>query len=194
MRFILGSCLILGCLSCARATSVPSSTVVSGSESWRSCSVARALARQFTRGLSLLGEVEPYLADDAIAFRVCDREPLSCNSPAQPFPGDCKDRFVSQRLSKTIETSWSSTPRPLERPTSYGVVFMEDRANDIVAELALRYRFAGNPEGGTASPHVWTGVTETTEDAPTIRVVIPKGHATTTQNSAIQFGEREIEP
>ena len=196
MRDISRLCLIVVALSsCAHATSEPSSTVAVASDlddSWRDCAVARSLALQFTRGLSLLGEVEPYLADDAILFRVCDRERLDCNSPPQPFPGDCKDRFFSQRLSKSIETSWSSTAKPLERSASYAVVFIEHKANETVAELDLRYRFAGSPDSPASGPHVLAGVTESSDDAPTIRVVIPKGHSTKTRESAILIGEREI--
>jgi hypothetical protein len=199
-RQALIACILVSGLACARPT--PSSAVASRAsaaappaiaESWKTCSVARALARQFSRGLALLAEVEPYLAEDGLSFRVCDRERLDCNGAAQPFPGECRDRFYSQRLSKSIATSWSSGARPLERSASYAVVFMESRTNDIVAELALGYQFVGNPGADTRGPHVWAGVAETSEDLPTIRVVIPKDHPSTTRESTIVLGEREID-
>jgi hypothetical protein len=196
MRSILLSLFLVTGLSCARATNPLASTVTatSGPQSWHSCSVARSLARQFARGLSLLGELEPYLASDAVSFRVCDRDKLDCNGPAQPFRGECKDHFFSQRLSRSIETSWSSGPRPVERSASYAVVFIDEQANQIVAELTLRYRFTGNPGGAMDGPHVWAGVTETNEDAPTIRVAIPRDRPTTTRGSAILIGDRDIDP
>lgn len=152
MRYTLLACLLVSGPACARPT--PSSAVASQakvaappavSESWKTCSVARALARQFTRGLALLAEADHYLAEDVLSFRVCDREHLDCNRAAQPFPGECQDRFFSQRLSKSIATSWSIGARPLDRSASYAVVFIEPHANEIVAELALGYQFAGNP-------------------------------------------------
>lgn len=200
MRHTLLACLLASGSACARPT--PSSVVASrasaaappaGSESWKTCSVARSIARQFARGLALLAETEPYLADDALSFRVCDREHLDCNGAAQPFPGECRDRFFSARLSKSIVTSWSSGARPLERSASYAVVFIEPQANDLVAELALGYQFAGNPGADTRGPHVWAGVTETSEELPKIRVVISKDHPTTTRESMILIGEREID-
>jgi hypothetical protein len=195
MRPIVLSFFIMTGLSCAQATNPSSSRVAAASvpESWRSCAVARSLARQSTRGLSLLAELESYLVGDAIAFRVCGRGDLDCNGPTQPFPGRCKDHFFSQRLSKAIETSWSSGPRPEERSASYAVVFIHQQANQIVAELDLRYRFTGNPPGAMNGPHLWAGVTETSEDAPAIRVAIPKDNPTTTRESAIALGEREID-
>lgn len=195
MRPILWACLISAGMSCARTTRAPSGSfaVASAPDAWRSCSVARTIARQFVRGLSLLGEVKPYLVDDAISFRVCDRENLNCNLQTQPF-ADCKDRFFSQSLSKSIETSWSTVARPLERRASYAVVFLDQRADEIVAELSLRYQFAGNPDANTAGPQVWAGMSETSDDVPEIRIVIPKNHPTTTRESVILLGEREIGP
>jgi hypothetical protein len=73
------------------------------------------------------------------------------------------------------------------------VVFIEPHANEVVTELALGYQFAGNPGVNTRGPHVWAWVTETNEDLPTIRVVIPKDHPSTTRESAILLGEREID-
>jgi hypothetical protein len=82
---------------------------------------------------------------------------------------------------------------PCGASTSSGVVSIDQQANQTSAELPLRRRFATRTGGTVDGPHVWAGVTETNEDAPTIGIVIPRDRPNTTRESAILSGERDID-
>ena len=186
----LGSSCSRSVTSPAERTAPPAAVV----SAWKRCAVASTLARQFTNALGLLGEVGSYVDDGRIVFRVCDATGPECNQLPQPFPGACPDHFFVQRLSKRIETTWSTETTPSERAASYVPVFIDRRNNDIVAEVDLHYRFSGSPGApdGAAS-RVLSGVTVSRDDAPAIRVVIPGG-GSQTRDSVILIGEREIDP
>jgi hypothetical protein len=183
-------------ISCARSAALSSGrdSALPPTGSWKTCAVARTLARQFTRAFVLLGEVPSYADNNRIVFHVCQSNAPDCNQAAQPFPDACEDRFFVQRLSKQIQTSWSTAVSPPERSASYVPVFIESRSSDITVHVDLRYRFAGSPAvpGGSAA-RVLTGITSSQGDAPTIRVVIPAAVGSPTRDSAILIGEREIE-
>lgn len=184
------------CISCARPVALSGRDPASSpTGNWKTCGVARTLARQFTRAFALLDEIPSYAESDRIVFHVCQGDDPDCNQASQPFPGACADRVFVHRLGRQIETSWSTAVTPPERSASYVPVFIESRARDIIVHVDLHYRFAGSPAvpPGSAA-HVVSGVTSSRGDAPTIRVVIPGGADSQTRDSAILIGEREIGP
>lgn len=191
-------CLLAGLgSSCARSVTSPAGPAVPSAareSTWQRCAVASALARQFTHALALLGEMDSFVDDGRIMFRVCDANGPECNHFPQPFPGACPDQFFVARLSKRIDTTWSTETTPSERAASYVPVLIGRRDNDITAEVDLHYRLSGSPAVpvGSAS-RVFAGVTASRGDAPTIRVVIA-GDGSQTRDSVILIGERMIAP
>ena len=149
MRAAVVVCSLGGAgISCARSLA-PSSgrdSALPPTGTWKTCAVARTLARQFTRAFVLLGEFPSYAENDRIVFHVCQSNDLDCNQASQPFPDACAGPFFRPTPVKThrdVVVDRGHTARAL---ASYVPVFIESRASDITVHVDLRFRFAVVPQ------------------------------------------------
>jgi len=141
----------------------------------------------------MVGQLETLLDDDdTVVFRVCHPDTLDCNESPQPF-ATCDDEFFSMGLQRQVKTRWSANGLPAERRTGYAMVFLTMEAEQVVMEWPLRYRFTGSPISEVGQvPGVLGGVSEVSDDAATLRVVVPKQGGPETRGSAILIGERNL--
>lgn len=161
-------------------------------EGWKGCSVANALAKQFARAGGLMNELDNFVAEGRMVFRICDAETLDCNHAPQPFE-PCHMDVKLQPSHRVVKTEWSPRGVPVERKASYVVVLRHQTPSEVVFTWDLHYRFSGSQMPGDTGPGVLAGVSEVSDDAPTVKVAIAKGKAIQTQSSAILFGEQSIE-
>jgi hypothetical protein len=188
----IGVTALCACMSYPRKKAVDG-VAVPQLESWAGCSVANAVAKQFIRAGMLLNELDPFVDQGRIVFRICDAETLDCNRTPQPFAEVCVIDLSHQTSRKVSKAAWSPRGLPVERETSYLVIFLHESPGESVFEWDLHYRFRGSPFSGGTSPGVLAGVSEVRGDAPTVRVAIGKSRAFQTQSSAILFGEQSLE-